>query len=126
MLLFGSINGRRQKLVLVACGAYLFFSCFYVTLCQRDTRMISLFSRVVSATQQSHVAVNRHTPSSVKFLSRPRVIVNKITKIYFAALRAVFIFYSAAHFLYQKKNVWPPRGSYYFAPPLCRLQAWRI
>lgn len=122
MFMSGISKITRRDFILPVSVIYLFFSCFYVFLCQRNTGVVSFMS--VSKTIVSKTQLTSGKPVSVKFLSRPRVIKTNIFKVLIVApfLYCLFFF-----ILNKSINCFFVPG-YFVRPKLygCLLQTWRI
>jgi hypothetical protein len=74
----------KQSFALGVAVVYLFFSCLYVIQCLKTTRSADFIkiTRSISKADATHAliaSVKGHDRSACKFLSRPRVIINKNT-----------------------------------------------
>jgi hypothetical protein len=72
------VGYKKQSVILLVSCVYLVFSCLYVLLCNKNTATINLLKINHPAVKQAKL---RRGGVSVKFLSRPRVIVNRIVNI---------------------------------------------
>jgi hypothetical protein len=89
----------KRNLILLTTVIYLFFACSYVLLCKRDNGVINLFScfySTVSGVKTStspiiKTASANPSPLSHKFLSRPRVVINRLLLANFAVVAIVLL-----------------------------------
>nr|MCS3813056.1 hypothetical protein [Mucilaginibacter sp. X4EP1] len=97
MLVFDETKRKKQNLVILLCTIYLFFACFYVVLCQRNNNAILLFGNTTSIQQKPVIAPWTKANSSLKFFSRPRVVVNRLSAVtgVLAAIGCFLLFITA-------------------------------
>jgi hypothetical protein len=126
---------RRKILVLITTLVYTIFACNYVLFCKRNIGAVSpnmAYSTLV-AKQAGNVAEiirgisSQGLPVSHKFLSKPRVVTNRLTLPDFSILALTFLLLFT---LFEKK-----RQSFFAAdifsyphpcPGIIFFQNWRI
>lgn len=126
MLVFDETKRKKQNLVILLCTIYLFFACFYVVLCQRNNNVISLFGNTTSIQQKPVIASSTKTSASLKFFSRPRVVVNRLSAVT-GALAAIscFLLFITAPAIY--KTFFGDTPLYFHTKYSLRyLHVWRI
>jgi hypothetical protein len=126
MLALDKEKRKNKNFVLILCIIYLFFACFYVFLCQKNNNIVSLFDTIVSTHQKLALKPTTKNHSSIKFLSRPRVIVNRITNPSFAFFISFCILFLVNNTISRKNDFFNISNHYQPALSIYCLRVWRI
>ena|ERR1700761_3880589 len=78
---------RKRNLILITALVYTIFACNYVLLCKKNTGVVNLiecFNSIIVKQKLRLPAVvknpsQQNIPVANQFLSRPRVIINRVT-----------------------------------------------
>jgi hypothetical protein len=114
---------KTKSLIFFTAFVYLLFSCSYVLLCSRHTGVINIFQAYHLVAKK---AANNTSARSFKFLSRPRVINNRLL-----TQMAVAVFLLTVIFRLQRGQDQTLLNHHLAAcfssvPIIIRLHSWRI
>lgn len=90
----------KRYSILVLTLVYMIFACSYVLFCHRNTRVINLSDCFNSLSSKQKITItpiiksssSNHSPFSHTFLSRPRVISNRLALINFSLIIVTLLF----------------------------------
>jgi hypothetical protein len=91
----------KKYLILVLTLIYMIFACSYVLFCHRNSRIIKLSDCFNSLSSKQKTTITplikssstNHSPFSHTFLSRPRVISNRVALINFSLTIVTLLFF---------------------------------
>jgi hypothetical protein len=90
----------KRYLILVLTLVYMIFACSYVLFCHRNTGIINLPDYFKSNSSKQKITITpvikssstNHSPFSHTYLSRPRVISNRVALINFSLIIITLLF----------------------------------
>ena len=127
----------KRYSILVLTLVYMIFACSYILFCHRNTRVVNLSDCFNSLSSKQKITITptikikssstNHSPFSHTFLSRPRVISNRLALINFSLIIVTLLFLLT--FFNFKNQSFPfsrYKYSYHLHTDIKFYQCWRI